>query len=747
MYRSAWSRAVMLAAALFFCVGDAPAQQQAQPPSLRIPRVTVPPKLEDYLDGESTPGGARVAGFIQREPKDGEPASQETTVYLSYDDKNLYAVFVCKDEPGKVRAHLVKREAIFGDDVVGLLLDTYHDRRRAYEFLTNPLGIQLDGIASEGQDDDFSFDTLWHSEGRVTPFGYVVWMAIPFKSLRFTSDDVQTWGVALGRIMPRTNEEVFWPRITRSVAGFAQQMATLEGLEQISPGRNLQIIPYGFFARARFLDDQTGRLRTDTDARAGVDAKIVIKDSFTLDITANPDFSQVESDEPQVTINQRFEVFFPEKRPFFLENAGFFQTPENLFFSRRVADPQFGLRLTGKTGPWALGVLGMDDRAPGRLLDDDPLDGERAAIGVFRVQRELAEQSSVGLLVTSRDFAATSNRVYSVDTRLKLDQNWVFTGQAISSQTRLADGTHLSGPAYFADMTRSGRTFFYFGNYRDRSPDFRSQLGFIPRVDIRQTEHFARYTRFPKQSPVQRFGPSAYAVANWDRRGRLQDWTANVGFSAGFARQTSIFVQHSESFELFRDQQFRKRDVYFEFETEWLDWLAFSASYLRGRGVNFFPARERLPFPADTVNGQMQVTFRPTSRFSFEQTYIYNRLRTPGGLDIDDTPASTSIFNNHLLRSKVNYQFTRELSLRAILDYDAVLPNTDLVELEREKRLNADLLLTYLLNPGTALYVGYTDGYENLRLDPTNSLFRRAGSPTTSVGRQFFVKMSYLLRF
>ncbi len=349
--------------------------------------------------------------------------------------------------------------------------------------------------------------------------------------------------------------------------------------------------------------------------------------------------------------------------------------------------------------------------------------------------------------MTSRDFASTSNRVYSVDTRLKLNQNWVFTGQAISSQTRLSDGTHLSGPAYFADITRSSRRFFYFGNYRDRSPDFRSQLGFIPRVDIRQTEHFARYTWFPKQSPVQRFGPTGFVFANWDRRGRLQDWEAELGFNAEFAGQTEIAVEHSESFELFEDQEFRKRDISFDFETEWLDWLAVSASYKRGRSVNFFPAGERLPFPADEVEGELQLRFRPTSQFSFEQTYIYNRLRTRDGLGPQDAPASTSIFNNHILRSKVNYQFTRELSLRAILDYEAVLPNTDLIDLEREKRLNADLLLTYLLNPGTALHVGYADGYENLRLDPTNSLFRRGGAPTTSVGRQFFVKMSYLLRF
>src|SRR5207247_2585429 len=176
------------------------------------------------------------------------------------------------------------------------------------------------------------------------------------------------------------------------------------------------------------------------------------------------------------------EVFFPEKRPFFLENAGFFQTPENLFFSRRIADPQFARRLTAKLGARVVGGLLADDRAPGnRVAEDDPLRGDRAAIGVVRVQRDLGNQSTAGLLVTSRDFGPTSNRVFAFDTRLKLDEHWVFTGQAIASRTREFTGEHLNGADYFAELNYSDRHFNYDAQYSDRSPTFRSDLGFINR--------------------------------------------------------------------------------------------------------------------------------------------------------------------------------------------------------------------------------------------------------------------------
>ncbi len=306
----------------------------AQIKDVRIPKIQVRPQIEQFLNGNSRADMQRIDDFRQREPGDGTPVSRKTAAWIGYDDKTFYVVFLCESPPGQTRARLSKREDILSDEFVGVFFDTYHDRQRAYEFFVNPFGVQLDGVAPEGQKDDFSFDTLWYSDGRFTTEGFVTMMAIPFKSLRFSPSETQTWGFGLVRRIPTNNEVSFWPYITHKVDGFAQQLGNLSGLERISPGRNLQLIPYAAFAGSHFLDNPASGIpsfRSKTDFRAGLDAKAVIHDSLTLDVALNPDFSQVESDEPQVTVNQRFEVFFPEKRPFFIENAAFFQTPENLF--------------------------------------------------------------------------------------------------------------------------------------------------------------------------------------------------------------------------------------------------------------------------------------------------------------------------------------------------------------------------------------------------------------------------------
>jgi hypothetical protein len=597
-------------------------------------------------------------------------------------------------------------------------------------------------------------------------------MAIPFKSLRFPAEPAQDWGVALDRVIIRTNEVAFWPYVTARVQGLAQQFATLEGLERISPGRNIQFIPYGLFARARFLDTldpNNPGFRTKNDFRGGLDAKFVVRDALTFDVALNPDFSQVESDEPQVTINQRFEVFFPEKRPFFIENAGFFQLPIPLFFSRRVVDPQFGVRLTGKVGRWALGAIGIDDRAPGANRPVfDPLRGDRAGIGVVRVQREFGTQSTIGLFVASRDFGPTSNRVFSLDSRIKLSPNWVLRGQVMRTYARqlpeqpdcLNNRRRLSGQGYLADLQFLGRHFSYLARYSDRSPDFCSELGFVPRVDIRDNEYFAGYFWRPKNSRLQSFGPSVDIHVNWNRAGQVQDWVVDAKFDAEFTGQTLMEVRHVEAFELFQNIGFRKRTTMLSFSTEVFKWLALSSDYQRGTRENFFPAAGLLPFLGNFTNASLGFTFRPSPRIRFDQTYLYTRLGTRTGSTPAGFPSGISIFNNHILRSKVNYQFNREFSVRVILDYNATLANPSLLDIQTNlgsspgappvptKRLTADLLFTYLLHPGTALYIGYTDRQDNLALDPTlPPTLRRIGSPTTATSRQFFVKMSYLFRF
>jgi hypothetical protein len=718
----------------------------AEAPSVRIVRVSEPPVIDRYLDGKTTPPGVKITGFMQREPGDNVPVSQPTDAYLSYDEKQLYVVFVCKDDPSKIRARLTKREAIGGDEFVGIILDTYHDQRRAYLFITNPLGIQLDGVTTEGQNDDYSFDALWKSDGRLTSDGFVVVMAIPFKSLRFSTAATQTWGFAVARTVVRNNETSFWPYITRKVASFGPQLAVLEGLEGISPGRNLQAIPYGTFAGARFLDERGARTRDNT-ARFGVDAKAVVKDSVTVDLTVNPDFSQVESDEPQVTVNQRFEVFFPEKRPFFIENASFFDTPERLFFSRRIADPGFGVRVTGKAGRWAFGGVGINDRRPGHAAaTDDPQRDKITSIGVGRLQFEVSKQASVGMIVTARDFGSASNVVAGIDTRSRLNANWSLSAQAVASETTSLDGPRQSGTSYSALLTRNGRHLNWSAEYLDRSPGFQAAVGYIPRVDMRQVRQAAGYRWKPDGGRVVSFGPDLGTSAVWDHKGVIQDWSVSPEFSVLVRGPTEVGAGFDRSFERFGGIDFNHQRVSTWASTDWLSWIGMYGHVSAGTGINYYPADGHLPTLGNNLSAEGGVTLRPSPPLRIEQVYLFSRLSTRAPVQTVGGTRDGTIFSNHILRTRVNYQFSRPLSLRAIVDYDSVLPDAALVALRTQRNVRADVLLTYLVNPWTAFYLGYTDGYRDFSSVPVTERPGAAGG-WTSTGRQIFVKVSYLLRY
>lgn len=747
MINTAASLALMLLVA-----APAGAQTPAAAPHARqtlvIPRASTPPTLADYLDGVPRPDEVAITTFVQREPGDGVPASQQTEAYVSYDAANLYVIFVARErEAGQVRASRTRREGFGNDDFVGIVLDTFNDRRRAYLFIVNPLGVQLDGVTGDGQNDDFSYDTVWESDGQLTPFGFVARIAIPFKSLRFSNAPEQEWGIALARAIRRNNETSFWPPITRRISSVTQQMATARGMRDISAGRNMLFIPYGAFTRARFLDEARPAFATDTDVRAGVDGKIVLKDAFTLDLTLNPDFSQVESDAPQVTINQRFEVFFPEKRPFFIENASYFQTPINLFFSRRIADPQVGVRVTGKAGGWSVAGLAIDDRAPGRRVGvADPSRGSRAGIGVVRVQRDIAGQSSIGVLATTREFGPSSNRVVSVDGRFKLGDTWAANAQAALSDSAGAGGTRSDGRALSLFVDRSGRRWGAFVHYQDISPDFRTPLGFVPRVDLRSVSPFVRYSWFPGRGPLVSIRSDLAGRALWNHGGTLTDWEASSDLELELTRQTEIEVEYEESMERFAAVDFRKRALGFRFNTAWLKWLEASAGIERGSEINLSPAAGVAPFLAGATEGRVSLVFKPVPPLRLDQTYLFTRLSTRHGLEL--IPAGRVIVDNHIWRSRASYQFTRRLSFRAILDYSAVLPERSLIALDREKTFTADALLSYLVNPWTAVYAGYSDGYANIEIDPlSRDRLRATDSVFHSTGRQVFVKLSYLLRF
>jgi hypothetical protein len=336
------------------------------------------------------------------------------------------------------------------------------------------------------------------------------------------------------------------------------------------------------------------------------------------------------------------------------------------------------------------------------------------------------------VFVTSYDFLSSSNRVASADARLRLNQNWFASGQATASRTTALDGTETSGPAYDAQLSYNSRRASYFLSYSDRSPGFRATLGFIPRVDVRQAFQFARYTWFANRGTLVSLGPSLHALADWDYRGTMQDWDLSPGFGVELAGQTSFNAGYSETMERVAEIDFRRHATSISFDTEWLTWLSLNGSYRTGTGINYFPPSGVTPFVADSRRGSAGATVRPSPSLRLQTTYLYSRL--------------ADVFVNHIVRSRADYQFTRELSVRAIVDHSAVRPNEAVVTLERTKDLRADVLVTYLVNPWTAIYVGYTDAYENLAVEAAGDALRRTGRPTFSTGRQFFVKASYLIR-
>ena len=744
----------------------------AEAPTIQIPRIETAPSLSDFA--EMQPNArvagqmAKVTGFIAREPSDGAEPTQTTDVYLAYDQHNLYAVFVCWDkEPEKIRARMTRREDVFSDDAVEIMLDTFHDTRRAYAFATNPFGIQWDALWTEGSirnnnsPSDFSgfdpsFDTVWRSEGHLTSRGYLVLMAIPFKSLRFPSSELQEWGIILNRGIPRTNENLFWPRVSIRIQGRFNQAATATGMEHVSPSHNIQLIPYGLFRGFRDIDQrdpnhpffENRTLKPDI----GLDSKFILHDTFVLDSTINPDFSQIESDDPQITVNQRFEVFFPEKRPFFLENSNYFTTPINLVFTRRIGHPEFGLRLTGKAGPWAVGVLASDDRAPGEAVAPaDPLSGDRATFVIGRISRDILAQSTIGAIFTDREFGGGYNRVGGIDANLKLNQNWRVQGQAATSSTLNTDGTYLAGPGYKIDLERAGRKFNLQSLYTDYSPGFNTEAGFVNRVDVREQSTTASYFFRPEGKFLISWGPTLQEFAIWDHRGTLLDQFAFPGLRFDMTRGTfinfhpiaydGVFLRPEDYSGLTKVKSYPQPFWGIEGGTSWFKEFDLSWSFVSGAGVNYNPSAGRIPLIGHEDQANVTLTFHTAGRLRIDNTYLLEHIR--------EYDSHLTAVTNHILRSKWNWQFTRELSARVILQYNSVLSDPSISALSPTKNFNADFLITYLVHPGTAIYVGYNSNLQNLdrRLIPTDTGLLTTRNDFMNDSRQFFVKVSYLLRF
>jgi Domain of unknown function (DUF5916)/Carbohydrate family 9 binding domain-like len=582
-----------------------------------VTRFDAPPVIDGKLDDEVWKNAALFKDFIQFRPVDLVPPSQQTEVRIGYDSRFIYIGFRAFDEPGKVRATVAKRDAVFDDDWVGIWLDTFNDGRRAYELIFNPLGVQADAIFTEGINEDFSVDIVMESKGVLLPDGYTVEVAIPFKSLRYEAGKGKKWGLQLMRTIKRlNNEQSTWTPVSRDNSSLLGQSGFITGLEGISTERTIEIIPSLTIseegrrtptitsAQRAFAQAQGNKVAPDTGRflnepigfDPGVTLKLGVSPTMTLDFTYNPDFAQVEADATVVTANQRFPIFFEEKRPFFLEGKEIFETLISAVHTRTIVDPDYAFKFTGKRGRNTFGVMLASDNAPGNLGEDDrdfiratedlstvtdpglraELEGRRnsilkvldknATVGVLRLKRDIGKEGHIGFLGTSSNFVDKYNHVAGFDTRYRFGKQTVFWAQALGSVSHRPffypeeAGTFdrkEQGLAYAYNLDWSARNWGYNYSAVGRSRFFRADVGFNRRFNTNNQSLFVRYQS--NEKPKARFVSWRVinvANMNFDWEGRHQGFLNETQFQVRMQKQTYIGAGYQEGYERVFESEF-----------------------------------------------------------------------------------------------------------------------------------------------------------------------------------------------
>ncbi|REJ79226.1 MAG: hypothetical protein DWQ47_00330 [Acidobacteria bacterium] len=757
------------------------------PPEKAAP-VTVPffeqaPVIDGRLDEEVWKNAATFKDFIQTEPGDLVPPSRETIAYMGYDSKHLYIGYFCFDEPEKIRATVAKRDAVGGEDYVGVFLDTFNDQRRAYILQFNPLGIQADGIKTVGDfRSDFSVDIVMESKGVILENGWSVEVKIPFKSLRYEAGEGKFWGVDFWRRIDRLNREIDgWMPMRRGVSEL-QQLGKITGLTQIDSERTIEIVPSATISQAgtRVADKSSpfGSVFDNGGIKAdfGVSIKFQATPNLTFDLAINPDFAEVEADAPVVRANQRFPIFFPEKRPFFLEGRDIFNSPLQVVNTRNIADPDVAAKVTGKRGKTTFGLMAAADRFPNSET--------KAYVGVLRLKRDVGSNSNIGLFGTQYNFGAEyKNSLLGFDGNFQIDPRTVFDFQVVGTHTRgsfynsdIDESVFRTGNgvAYRAQWDYTGRNRGSSAEVSGRSSDYRARVGFTRRTNTHGGSYRWRLGTEPDPNKTL-IGITTRGShgLSFDEQGRLQGatiFTTNANFT--FQNQFSInafigsFVEklyedefgarrsplqqgaffgdpergtHQWSGELDISKTFSKRfsiNGEFGFTTNALD-LDFGASEVYPRVSPAYlqylmklktdPSLEEPPLDpgkGTLIRYELNVNLQPTDPWSISLSYDRRRLtRKDTGL---------VAFDSNIVSLRSVYQFTRFTFARVRWDYETV-----------DRTLNGEMLFGWSPNPGTAFYIGYNDNLLYKGFNPYTGMFDNG---IRRDGRSFFIRASYLFR-
>jgi hypothetical protein len=766
----------------------------------RIPRLEdAGVRVDGRLDEDAWRGAAVLTGFTQSRPAEGIPARERTEVLVFYTPRELFiGIRAHASDPSRIRSTLAERDQITADDHVRILLDTFHDRRRAFAIFVNPLGIQQDGTFSDGSRNGFTFspDFVFDSRGRLTGEGYEVEIRIPLRSLKFPSGATQTWGLNVIRVIPSVSAEESWAPRTRGQPELASS-GVLSGIQGLRPGRLVEVNPT-FTARREGTTDADGFRRGPTEPDVGVNLKYGITSELTLDATLNPDFSTVEADADQITVNERFALSLLEKRPFFLEGADLFSTPESLVYTRSIVAPAAGARVTGKVGALNLAWLGAVDDAPRENPARHAPEPDRAWFGIGRLRRDVGQGSTAGLLATSRVVGGAFNHVAAADARLRFGRAYVLGAQVGGSWTRSwrpdQAGTDSAGapgarvPVALYDraahigqvyVDRTARRWGYLVTLRDVPEDFVTETGFVRRTGFtslfggnRVSWYGAPGARVERIDFFQN-GSRLYPDRAFWRGGDALEGEAGVNMEVDLRGNHEIGVALSRGFYVLDPADYARYAVPVPDGFETGDGLVgpdarmaglngvsveLESSYFKWMDVELEAEVGAVPLFAEGTRGrehslEASVALRPTRSLrvdaSLRRVLLY-RAR-------DDSRYSRAL----VPRLRVEYQVTRAFAVRGLAQY--AVEEVDLLRapdgrpylrdgepfrVRRGNRpawdapqlnpLRLDLLLSWRPSPGTVAFLGYG------REVTDDEAFRFDGLAPRTDG--LFLKLSYLFR-
>lgn len=694
-------------------------------PSILAVRTDDPPSIDGRLDDAVWRTAARVTEFVQQRPREGAPATERTEIYIAYDSRNLYfGIYAHYSDPRLVRANHVDRDQIERDDTVQLFFDPFLDQQRGYVFSVNGYGVQGDRLIGSRPGGDESWDALFGSTGRLVEDGWTAELAIPFKSLRYPArrgGELHCWGFQIQRDIESKNESVVWAPVSRDIPGLLRQMGVLDGLTNLSRSRNVELLPTITAIQVGNLDRTTGAYATQDVEEGGINVKYGITPNLTLDFSYNPDFSQIESDRPQIEVNQRFPLQYPELRPFFLEGQEIFRIMgTQAVHTRTIVDPQYGVKLTGKVGKTALGIVVANDEAPGKVgSPNDPAFGKSAQFVLGRVRYDFYSESYLGAIVTDREFLDSHSRLTGFDGNFRLGRNHRvgFSGMVTDRQDQA--GLQRTGHMFDAHFRKEGRNLSYMVLHREINPDFQTDAGFIRRVDLKNTMGNVSYRWWP-ESWVINWGPRINYDRNYDFQGVLQDEGMEASLNAQFARNMGMNVQITRDMERFGGINFWKTRYSFGGGMNTSRRISFGGRFSAGDQIRFVAD----PFLGSSTESNLNMTLRPVSRLQSEINVNTSRLTDPRD--------ASEVFNVKIVRSLTVYQFTERLLVRNITEYNTFA-----------RALAGNLLFTYRVNAGTVFYAGYDDHLEESA--KINSLLF-PGTSYRRTNRAIFAKLQYLFR-